>query len=274
MLHLISCNSPFLPSPLSLPPLQADQICYAVLCVFSYVAAGRQDQKKGAVTPSAPVPHQSHATKKAAHPPKSPVIGIQQQSPLENIAVTTTHVQPQPQQEKKSETFATMELKKPEGGNGAVAKPVNQQIPVKPTSPPASAPPVLTQDTSAPVPKPTTPPKESPPAAPPAAKPPGNLPQVPPRVQSQGSINRGPPPAIPPRPQAILQRAGTVQVQSKPPMTRTTLTRQQSATSCAPQFTPQPPPKFVIPQRQNSRTSLTRQQSNTSGGSPQSPKKH
>lgn len=252
-------------------PFQADQICYAVLCVFSYVAAGRQDQKKGVAGGA----HQAHSNKKAAPtveqkastaPPKSPVIGIPQQSPLEVLAITPTAVQPPSVRTPTEQIF--VEEKKPETGNGTIPK---QQAPNKNPSPAASPAPVATPE---PPQVSSPPPKEAPPVIPATTKPPGKLPQVPPRVQSQGSINRGPPPAIPPRPQAVLQRAGTVQIQSKPPMTRTTLTRQQSATSVPPQYTPQPPPKFVIPQRQNSRTSLQRQQSNSSGGSPQSPKKY
>lgn len=212
-----------------------------------------------------------HRSSSATHaPPKSPVVGLPHQSPLESLATTPTHVQPP--QDKKSELFQA-EQRPQDTSEGAIAKTVLQQPLAQPQSPPAAIP----QEPPKPL---TPPPIETPPVAPlpassdPSVKPVGKLPQVPPRIQSQGSINRGPPPAIPPRPQAILQRAGTVQTQSKPTLTRTTLTRQQSATSVAPQFTPQPPPKFVIPQRQNSRASLTRQQSNTSGGSPQSPKKH
>ena len=42
------------PTPLPLPPFptQADQICYAVLCVFSYMAAGQQRP--------APAPRRAH----------------------------------------------------------------------------------------------------------------------------------------------------------------------------------------------------------------------
>lgn len=227
------------------------------------MAAGRQDQKKGG-GPATKRQTEQRTTPSSNVPPKSPVIGLFQQSPLESLATTPTHVQPP--QDKKQDTFQD-DQRKQEANNGAIAKAVHQQTQ-------APAPPAKEAT------KPISPPNESPPPAPipdntnTGGKPPGKLPQVPPRVQSQGSVNRGPPPAIPPRPQAILQRAGTVQVQSKPPMTRTTITRQQSATSMAPQCTPQPPPKFVIPQRQNSRASLTRQQSNTSMGSPQSPKKH
>lgn len=113
------------------------------------------------------------------------------------------------------------------------------------------------------------------------------LPQLPPRVQSQSSVtSRGPPPAIPPRSNAtpLPNRSESVQIPSKSdePLNRT-LTRQASVNSIPPQYTPQPPPKFVIPQRQNSRTSLGRHNSvsgpsasspTSSSGSPQMTRKH
>lgn len=98
------------------------------------------------------------------------------------------------------------------------------------------------------------PPKGNPP--PPQAPPP----QIPPRVQSQSSVtSRGPPPAIPPRNNVPAPtRSSSIQVTSVTALNRPALARQQSANSIQPQCTPQPAPKFVIPQRQNSRTSLNR----------------
>lgn len=96
----------------------------------------------------------------------------------------------------------------------------------------------------------------------------GKLPQVPPRLPSQSSINRGPPPVIPPRP----VRSGSVQQPSSSNNSGRVLVRQQSASSM-PMCTPQPPPKFVIPQRQNSKTSLTRSGSVSSQGSPSTPRR-
>lgn len=85
-----------------------------------------------------------------------------------------------------------------------------------------------------------------------------SLPQLPPRVQSQASVpSRGPPPAIPPR-NNLGTRSSSIQVTSAGPINRPALTRQTSANMIPPQFTPQPPPKFVIPQRQSSRTSMGR----------------
>lgn len=97
----------------------------------------------------------------------------------------------------------------------------------------------------------------------------GKLPQLPPRVQSQNSVTnssaRGPPPAIPPRNNVPAPvRSTSIQVTSSNTMNRPALARQTSANSFPPQCTPQPAPKFVIPQRQNSRTSLTRTGSQTS----------
>lgn len=93
----------------------------------------------------------------------------------------------------------------------------------------------------------------------------GKLPQIPPRVQSQSSVtsvtgpSRGPPPAIPPRNNVPApMRSASIQVTTASSLNRPALARQQSANSIPPQCTPQPPPKFVIPQRQNSRTSLNR----------------
>lgn len=240
--------------------------------MFSYVAAGRQDQKKGGPdavkTQSKPnsTKPEIKPTTTTAVPPRSPVVGMHQmQSPLLDGGVTTTitHVQPQPHPDKRQQDAEA------DKAHVNISRTVNQQVPVGSSNSPAAATPV-TQ-------KVTTPPSEPPPTNPfvdCVEKSAEKLPQVPPRVQSQGSVNRGPPPAIPPRPQAVLQRAGTVQAQQKTPMARGQLTRQQSATSVPPAYTPQPPPKFVIPQRQNSKTSLSRQQSNTSGGAPQSPKRN
>lgn len=85
-----------------------------------------------------------------------------------------------------------------------------------------------------------------------------NLPQLPPRVQSQASVpSRGPPPAIPPR-NNLPMRSSSIQVTSAGPINRPALTRQTSANMIPPSFTPQPPPKFVIPQRQSSRASMGR----------------
>lgn len=112
------------------------------------------------------------------------------------------------------------------------------------------------------------------------------LPQLPPRVQSQNSVtSRGPPPAIPPRSTnapPLPNRSESVQIPSKSEEPSNKLTRQTSVNSIPPQFTPQPPPKFVIPQRQNSRTSLGRHNSvsgpsgspTSTTGSPQMTRKH
>lgn len=96
----------------------------------------------------------------------------------------------------------------------------------------------------------------------PAEKSRDELPQIPPRIQAQSSVTsttRGPPPAIPPRStKTAPNRSSSVQVATSTPQSRPTLARQTSANSIPPQCTRQPAPKFVIPQRQNSRTSLNR----------------
>lgn len=118
----------------------------------------------------------------------------------------------------------------------------------------------------------------------------GPLPQLPPRVPSQTSTESvhssppfgktrglpgGPPPAIPPRTGAMA-RAGSLQVHSSAAVAATStaasnaltgarnFVRQISASSTPPQYTPQPPPPFVIPKR---RTSLSRASSVACSGS-------
>ncbi|XP_028899782.2 MAP kinase-activating death domain protein isoform X5 [Zeugodacus cucurbitae] len=119
----------------------------------------------------------------------------------------------------------------------------------------------------------------------------GPLPQLPPRVPSQTSTESlhssppigktragppaGPPPAIPPRTGAMA-RAGSLQVHSSAAAAATSsaasnaltgarnFVRQISASSTPPQYTPQPPPPFVIPKR---RTSLSRASSVACTGS-------
>lgn len=87
-------------------------------------------------------------------------------------------------------------------------------------------------------------------------------PVLPTRVQSQGSVNRGPPPAIPPRVPGAPVRSESVQ--PSPTSQTRSLRRQSSAASIQPTCTPQPPPAFIIPQRQNSRGSIIRQGSTSS----------
>uniref|UniRef100_A0A6B2EDK4 MAP kinase-activating death domain protein n=1 Tax=Phlebotomus kandelakii TaxID=1109342 RepID=A0A6B2EDK4_9DIPT len=266
----------------------ADQICYSVLCVFSYMAAG-QDQKKNPAllanlqqqqvvvpqqqqkqpvqqtkpqapaqkappvkeAPKSPQPVIEKSPPAQTQPPRTQQIAIKPLTPQQKPIVTTTAVQPAPE----------------------IASP-------KYSSPPAMAPP----------PKPKSPPQRPPSlpsrilsqsstqSEPPSGKAPSKVPQIPPRVQSQGSVGmRGPPPAIPPRtgqPPPPLMRAGTVQ-QSSTGASRP-LMRQASATSIPPQCTPQPPPVFVIPQRHTSRAgSMGRQTSvSSSSGSPQMPRRH
>ncbi|XP_064556213.1 MAP kinase-activating death domain protein isoform X4 [Drosophila montana] len=197
----------------------SDQICYSVLCVFSYVAAG-QDQKKNPVVIT-PQIQDIHAQQKQKSQQKTSV----------NNAPTAT--------------AAT-----------AAAAPARQSVGNKPGN--------ITIRHTVPIQKPTI----TMSTVQPNAKLP-QLPQLPPRIQSQtsqessscsssptaklrhGQQPPGPPPAIPPRTGAIA-RAGSMQ---SPPSRH--FVRQASANSTPPQYTPQPPPPFVIPKRLARASTLT-----------------
>lgn len=90
----------------------------------------------------------------------------------------------------------------------------------------------------------------------------GNLPKIPARATSNKGVGKhGSPPAIPPRPQPLKQ-AGIIQNQ---PAGGMVVQRQKSIISIPPQCSPQPPPKFVIPQLQaGTRPSLNRSMSTSS----------
>nr|XP_043065753.1 MAP kinase-activating death domain protein-like [Drosophila bipectinata] len=209
----------------------SDQICYSVLCVFSYVAAG-QDQKKNPVVITPQIQdihaqqkqkHQQQQQKQQPHP--SP-----QSHPGPSAVSTPPPVQAKPKPQAGS------------GGNISIRHTVPMQ---KPTITMSTVQPQARMPLQTVAPPPVA-------AAPP---PPGKLPQLPPRVPSQPSteslasisspppkLRTGPPPAIPPRTGAIA-RSGSV-----PAATRA-FVRQASANSTPPQYTPQPPPPFVIPKR-------------------------
>ncbi|XP_059619149.1 MAP kinase-activating death domain protein isoform X5 [Phlebotomus argentipes] len=259
----------------------ADQICYSVLCVFSYVAAG-QDQKKN---PALLANLQQQQVMVPQQQPKQPVPQQKPQAQPQKVQKSPEKPQQPQAQTPKAQQITIKPLtppQKPTVTTTAVQPPAETTSPKFSSPPPAVAPP----------PKPKSPPQRPPSlpsrilsqsstqSEPPSSKPPSKLPQIPPRVQSQGSVGmRGPPPAIPPRtgqPPPPLMRAGTVQ-QSSTAASRP-LMRQASATSIPPQCTPQPPPPFVIPQRHTSRAgSIGRQtsvSSSSGGGSPQTPRRH
>ncbi|GAB0092198.1 MAP kinase-activating death domain protein [Sergentomyia squamirostris] len=278
----------------------ADQICYSVLCVFSYVAAGQDQKKNPALLANLAQQHQQGVAPQQQQQ--------KQQIPQQKQPQISTPKSPQHAKE-VHKAVPPKEASKPVAQvQSQTAK--GQQVTIKPLTPPqkptvttttvqpptmepsvSSSPPVM-----APPPKPKSPPQRPPSlpsrilsqsstqSEPPTSKPPSKVPQIPPRVQSQGSVGmRGPPPAIPPRtgqPPPPLMRAGTVQ-QSSTAMSRP-LMRQASATSIPPQCTPQPPPAFVIPQRHNSRAASIGRQASVSStgsggsgaGSPQTPRRH
>ncbi|XP_055681928.1 MAP kinase-activating death domain protein isoform X2 [Lutzomyia longipalpis] len=274
----------------------ADQICYSVLCVFSYVAAG-QDQKKNPALLANLTQQQQTVV--------MPQQQKQQVSQQNKQPVSQQKPQTQPpkaQSAKEVQKAPPIKSPQPQAQNTK-----GQQIAIKPLAPPQK--PILTTTAvqpqvestspkySSPPPSISPPKPKSPPQRPPSlpsrilsqssiqSEPPSNkttpkVPQIPPRVQSQGSVGmRGPPPAIPPRTNQApppLVRAGTVQ-QSSTGASRP-LMRQASATSIPPQCTPQPPPPFVIPQRHSSRANLMGRQTSMGGspggGSPQMPRRH
>ncbi|XP_039226065.1 MAP kinase-activating death domain protein isoform X7 [Drosophila yakuba] len=251
----------------------SDQICYSVLCVFSYVAAG-QDQKKNPVVIT-PQIQDIHAQQKQKHQQ-------QQQQPQPH----QTH-QPTTQQHQAAATTVASAVPtttapagqanpnrmsgKSQAGSISIRHTVPMQKPTitMSTVQPQARMPVQVATASVPVtvPVPPTP-------APPTSNP-GKLPQLPPRVPSQPSTESlasisspppklrtplsappGPPPAIPPRTGAI-SRSGSV------PAARS-FVRQASANSTPPQYTPQPPPPFVIPKRHSGLTRASTLSSSTS----------
>ncbi|XP_037919112.1 MAP kinase-activating death domain protein isoform X4 [Hermetia illucens] len=249
----------------------ADQICYSVLCVFSYVAAG-QDKKgaHGAAShhtshsqktnmPSHSIPTvKPHNVQPTTKQPTQP-LPQQQQTKLQTVTVkhtfhpqtptiTTTTVQPQT---KVSSTTTAMQ---------SGSHPHHQQHQPQQRSPHLPSRASLQQSSS--VSSSNEPPHS-----------PVKIPQIPPRIPSQSSVDqksRGPPPAIPPRTgTGMVTRSGSVQVppsgaSSSGTISKQPLVRQASANSIPPQFTPQPPPPFVIPHR---RSSLSRQSSVSSNNS-------
>nr|XP_036677215.1 MAP kinase-activating death domain protein isoform X10 [Drosophila suzukii] len=249
----------------------SDQICYSVLCVFSYVAAG-QDQKKNPVVIT-PQIQDIHAQQKQKHQQQHQPTQQQQQQ---------QHPQTTQQQAAPPVSTATTTTTAPAGqanpgrmggkspaGNITIRHTVPMQKPTitMSTVQPQAKMPVQVATASVPVtvpvPAPVSVPIPAPVASthhPPATPNPGKLPQLPPRVPSQPSTESlasisspppkirtpltappGPPPAIPPRTGAIA-RSGSV------PAARS-FVRQASANSTPPQYTPQPPPPFVIPKR-------------------------
>lgn len=217
----------------------ADQICYAVLCVFSYFAAG-QEQKKAILEQAARVPPASHD----ALAPTSPVPD------------TDTRRRTSPQVEKRSPVKRTSEARSPVGrtepsvsreaaerqqvrGPSAVSSPPpaergggggraergadagvqrTDSLPPPRRPPPPALPPASTAPPAAAAPLPASAPPISSAqphqrlarahshAAP--ARPP-DPPLIPPRVGTAGTRPIGPPPALPPRQLSAAADVGT-----------------------------------------------------------------
>lgn len=218
-----------------------DQICYSVLCVFSYVAAG-QDHKKNPVVITEQIQElhsqqiqQSKSSQANSQKPPSSLV-LTQKGPS----------QPLPQQPVSKLTTVTVKT-----------PPTTTNTPTRPNHLPSSRT-IVTPSSPPPT---TTTSSTATKASDHRAN--SQLPRVPPRLPSQTSTEsnpskpRGPPPAIPPR-TGTIQRCESVQVggTSPQPASRKTFQRQASANAVTPQYKPQPPPLFVIPQR---RSSLTRQ---------------
>ncbi|XP_016952499.1 MAP kinase-activating death domain protein isoform X8 [Drosophila biarmipes] len=245
----------------------SDQICYSVLCVFSYVAAG-QDQKKNPVVIT-PQIQDIHAQQKQKHQQQHQPTQQQPQATQQQAAGAAT-VAPPASTATTSTTApagqanASRMSGKPPAGSISIRHTVPMQKPTitMSTVQPQARMPVQVATASVPVSVPVPAPAPVPVASthPPPNPNPGKLPQLPPRVPSQPSTESlasissppskirtpmtappGPPPAIPPRTGAIA-RSGSV------PAARS-FVRQASANSTPPQYTPQPPPPFVIPKR-------------------------
>ncbi|XP_062140908.1 MAP kinase-activating death domain protein isoform X2 [Drosophila sulfurigaster albostrigata] len=237
----------------------SDQICYSVLCVFSYVAAG-QDQKKNPVVIT-PQIQDIHAQQKQKHQQKAAVVATSTTTTTAAAAAATT----------ASATASTTAPTR--GGTITIRHTMPMQKPtitMSTVQPQAKLPPSTTSTSSVVVTTTTTSH--------------GQLPQLPPRVPSQPSTESlasisspppkqrvapppGPPPAIPPRTGAIA-RSGSVQVQQAATATATrSFVRQASANSTPPQYMPQPPPPFVIPKRLARASTLTAASSSASSSS-------
>lgn len=222
-----------------------DQICYSVLCVFSYVAAG-QDHKKNPVVITEQIQelHSQQIQQKGSH-------STPQKPPSSLVLTQKTPSQPLPQQP-ASKLTTTVTVKQPTipttTTTPAQSSTRSNHLPSTRTVVTTTSPPTVTTSSTK-----------------------TQLPKVPPRLPSQNSTEsnpskpRGPPPAIPPR-SGTIQRCESVQVGGSPqPATRKSFQRQASANAITPQFKPQPPPAFVIPQRRNS---LSRQNTYSSSASP------
>ncbi|XP_021700967.1 MAP kinase-activating death domain protein isoform X4 [Aedes aegypti] len=269
----------------------ADDICYSVLCVFSYVAAGQEWQKKyPAITLAGPAVHgtqqvvslttttaqqQQLVTQQA--PPATKLTTQPVQPPTQsNQKVQQTHLpqqtspklqtvisKPIPQQQQIQQQQQPTQRPQPQQQPPPVS-PVPQlkqppSLPARPSSSSSSSSSVTSSTTSA---TSSEPPKMKAPVLPSSAAPTGPTGRLP---QQSSLPNRGPPPAIPPR-IGLGQRSGSVQIPSSSAGSAhqiRQLKRQQSAAS--PPNQSSSPPHF--PQQQQHHQQQFPQQRQNSRGS-------
>ncbi|XP_070506182.1 MAP kinase-activating death domain protein isoform X4 [Chironomus tepperi] len=231
----------------------ADQICYSVLCVFSYVAAG-SDGKKVIASP-----HMHHKQQPQ----------VQQYQPAK---VQQTQHLPQQTTPKLQTIISKPNQSQPQQQQQIIQKPIQvplkqagQPVPVKaetvqpPTQQPPKLPAVPARRSSS-----TT---TSPSSDPPKIKAP-QLAESSKRAQSV-SITRAPPP--------IPARTGSISYPNVQPAVTSSSSQQQvrpvrrqnTLSSTMPPVIPQAAPEFYIPQR---RGSITRQQSSAATLASQTPK--
>ncbi|KAG5681528.1 hypothetical protein PVAND_010952 [Polypedilum vanderplanki] len=226
----------------------ADQICYSVLCVFSYVAAG-SDNKKAIASP-----HMQHRQTQPQQPTKSQhtTQHLPQQStpklqtiiskPNQSQQVTTT---PKPIQVPLKQANQPVPVKT------ETVQPQQQQklpaVPARRSSATTATTTTVSSSSSSPPPS-SEPPKMKAPQLSEATK----------RAQSV-TVNRTPPP-IPAR-SGSVQYPNVPQSASQPQQQVRPVRRQQTLNSAMPPVIPQAAPEFYIPQR---RGSITRQQSSSS----------
>ncbi|CAB3228332.1 unnamed protein product [Arctia plantaginis] len=254
---------------------KADQICYAVLCVFSYFAAG-QEQKKAILEQAARVPP---APGDALIPPATPSPRASPISPLTDNQRKKTS----PMVEKRSPKSRKQETKPPpsrlEGGDARESAERRAPVIGVLSGPPPERPSERPQRADSLPPR-----RPPPPALPPTAAPtmaqhqrlarahshtaparPPDPPVIPPRVGASGAVAGtvagarapGPPPALPPR-----QQSAAADVGGSPRGAGRRAAPQRQGSVGAPfassnPFTTPRHTEFVIPQRNNVRRSST-----------------
>ncbi|XP_053682478.1 MAP kinase-activating death domain protein isoform X1 [Sabethes cyaneus] len=245
----------------------ADDICYSVLCVFSYVAAGQEWQKKypaisvagqaslGAqqmpsVTTTAASNQHHHQQVTHQAPPAAKLATQPVQPPTQNNQrVQQTHLPPQAspklqtiigkpvsQQQQSASSKSQQQQQQQQPQAQMIEKPQTTAPVSAPQKQPPSLPARPVPTTAAPSSTSTSsgssePPKMKAPVLPQAS-----------RLPQQSSLpNRGPPPAIPPR-IGLGQRSGSVQIPSSSSMASSPLRQLKRQTSAASPPQSQSPP--------------------------------